>query len=97
MSRNQGATEHTRTATHIEAIRLLRYHGISLRGVARSLGLNQGVVLNAMTPGKHRSTRFETVVIIRKKVEDMLAAAGWTGNPADLWAEYDDPILQEAA
>jgi len=88
--------KHTPQDAPAEAVRLLKHYGMSLRGVARALEINHEAVAAAMRLGEQHAAAPDTVQRIRSHCEKVLAAAGWDGDPAELWAEYDRALRKAA-
>lgn len=75
---------------HTKALRLLRHYGVSVSGIARSFEAPQPTICRALSKEHSGSTSRFTVLAVRQRVEAVLQAMGWDGDPAELWAEYDD-------
>ena len=84
----------TTTKTTPRAMRLLKKHGISLRGLARGLDMSPDTVRFALNPTECGSVTHINTVRIRARVEALLKAAN--ENTGDLWDEYDSPLDEVA-
>lgn len=83
-------TQNTPQRTQPEVLRLLRFHGISGQGIARSLGINALKVFRSLDPAAYgNNAAKDTRDMVRAHAEKMLRAAGWTGDTNELWAESD--------
>lgn len=72
-------------------VRLLKKYGISMRGVARSLGMKDSHTIGrALDPDKFLNSRHKILLQVRHRVELMVRAAGWDGTTKELWAEYSE-------
>ncbi len=57
------------------------------------VGKHHRVVYRALDPTQFGTVPHQHLLPIRAKIEHILTAAGWTGNPAELWDEYDKKLV----
>lgn len=79
------------------AVGLLRYYGLSVRQVSLACGRYQQQVQNALDIPTFKNAPFSTVLEVRATTERLLRAAGWKGEPAELWGEYDAALRERSA
>ncbi|MDY6979365.1 MAG: hypothetical protein SV201_05750 [Pseudomonadota bacterium] len=73
---------------------LLKNYGISMRGIARGLGVSPDTVRDVLSLEQFRVVGHENTTRIRLRIEALLEA--WGEDVSDLWAEYDRQ-LEDAA
>lgn len=73
---------------------LLKNYGISMRGIARGLGVSLDTVRDVLSLEQFRVVGHENTTRIRLRIEALLEA--WGEDVSDLWAEYDRQ-LEDAA
>lgn len=82
---------------HTTAWMLVASYGISLNKIARLCRTDFAVVKRALVLESFETVGYGKMVRIRAVIASLLAQAGWDGDPADLWAEYDERIELAAA
>lgn len=70
-------------------IRLMKERGITQIGIAHQLSKDLGTVKRALNPATFATVTYQHLYPIRNRIQHLLIASGWKGNPDDLWAEYD--------
>lgn len=73
------------------AIALLNAYGISQREISRDVGRHCQLTYRALNPREFHRCVHANLLKVRASVEKHLREAGWDGDAATLWADYDDP------
>jgi len=76
---------------------LLLRHGLSIYKIANKAGVSQTVAGRAFHHKKSHRVSHGAVLLLRVTALDMLQAAGWSGNPDDLWVPFDSFCLDTVA
>lgn len=79
------------------AVCLLGYYGLTPTHVARACGTYLQQVQIALDTKRFVRAEYANVVTIRSGTERLLREAGWQGEPAELWAEYDAALRERSA
>ena len=71
---------------------LMVMHGVSFSAVAREAGTNAHIAIRSLDIHKFHTVGHGKVTRVRLATEKLLRDAGWSGDPAALWDEYDSKI-----
>lgn len=76
---------------------LLGYFEMTQTDVARATGYYLLQVQRALNIDTFSACSIEVVLNVRAATERLLREAGWQGEPAELWAEYDAALRERSA
>lgn len=94
--KNKKAAKDIPHCAEAHVTRLLRYHGITLTAVIAATDSNWIRIRQILDLTDFQIVDYGQVVRSRAVIEQLLRQAGWEGEPADLWREFDERLRSAA-
>ncbi len=71
---------------------LMKHYSITKTSIAQQLGKDPVLISRALDPKRFGTVTHQHIYPIRTRITNLLVAAGWEGDPLELWNEYDKKL-----